>query len=152
MLPLFIYLKDHFSNVLDLIIEPLCKRKCFDGKQVLSYNQPLSTYSITYNGEIYNYLVTLQFVTESDTEVKHKVYGRHQQWMANDLQCYLVRDRCGEKPLFIASQGDALYFSEISPLMSLSNCSREIDNSALGFFLNLDIASQVKPYNCYQAT
>ena len=53
----------------------------------------------------------------------------------NTNTCYLVRDRCGEKPLFIASQGDALYFSsEISPLMSLSNCSREIDNSALGFF------------------
>lgn len=125
-------------------------------------NQPMTDVSgkisITYNGEIFNYLeirnelidLGAEFVTESDTEViiqLYIVYGEDSFKMLDgqfafcitDLQrncSYLVRDRCGEKPFFLFNQDRSLSFcSEIKPLMLLSNCSKEIDNSSLKFFL-----------------
>ena len=138
--------KNHFSNVLDLLDHrgPDAKGvKCFDEERVILghtrlsiidisnlSNQPLSdisgNISITYNGEIYNYLelkkellgIEKQFVTESDTEViiqLYKVYGESAFKMLdgqfafcisdqNTNTCYLVRDRCGEKPLLLPAK------------------------------------------------
>ena len=80
-------------------------------------------YTITFNGEIYNYRLLrkelsshgVQFKTQSDTEVilalwrAHGVEGLARMrgmfalaiWDAREQEAVLVRDPCGIKPLFI---------------------------------------------------
>ena len=118
-------------------------------------HQPRSTkdgrYTITFNGEIYNYKEIRQellalghvFVTESDTEVLLTA------WVHWGSECLtrligmfsfvvvdrklnnltLVRDAFGIKPLFYSYENDSLCFaSEIKAVMLLRNKASELDN------------------------
>jgi len=59
-------------------------------------------------------------------------------WDARSQKGYLVRDRCGKKPLFYTRIGRALYFaSEIKALLAVPGCSRQIDPEALQAYLGL---------------
>jgi asparagine synthase (glutamine-hydrolysing) len=59
-------------------------------------------------------------------------------WDARSQKGYLVRDRCGKKPLFYTRIGRALYFaSEIKTLLAVPGCSRQIDPEALQAYLGL---------------
>ena len=98
-------------------------------------------YTITYNGEIYNYaalraeLMTrgIQFRSTSDTEVILRLYeaegpgcvGRLRGmfafaiWDAQERVCFIARDRFGIKPLYYAPGRGALTFaSELRALLA----------------------------------
>lgn len=107
-------------------------------------NQPyfFQNLVLSYNGEVFNYIELRRdliaqgyaFDTESDTEVVIKAYHRYGSQcfdMFNGMwalaiydrtTCELVlcRDRFGQKPLFFAQRGDALYAaSELQALAGL---------------------------------
>lgn len=115
-------------------------------------------YSITYNGEIYNYLEIKkeletkghQFKTDSDTEV---LMAAFQEWKLNclaklngmfafavwdDLEktLTLVRDRAGIKPLYYAKIGDKFVFaSEIKAILASKLIKAKLDHEGLNQFL-----------------
>ncbi len=120
--------------------------------------QPMSnddeTVSITFNGEIFNYVELRQelmarghsFRTASDTEVIIRLYEEMGPdcverlngdfafaiWDARRRQLMLARDRMGVRPLFYAHSGGALYFaSEIKALLEVPGIVAELDPIAL---------------------
>jgi asparagine synthase (glutamine-hydrolysing) len=107
-----------------------------NGKQPMHY---LDRYTITFNGEIYNYpelkkeLVQkgYAFHSSSDTEVLLALYDQKKERCLDDLdgmfafaifdratqQVFCARDRFGEKPFYYTYSNDALYFgSEMKAL------------------------------------
>ncbi len=128
------------------------------GRQPMSYGD---RYWIVYNGEVYNYLELREelkqaghfFRTTSDTEV---ILAAYSQWGASCLsrfngmwafaildtleqEVFLARDRFGVKPLMMAWQSGALYFSsEIKQLLAVSttrkaNVRRVLDYLVTGY-------------------
>jgi len=114
--------------------------------------------SITFNGEIYNYLDLRAmlaakghtFRTQSDTEV---VLAAYHEWGTDCLahlngmfaiaiydgernRLFLARDRAGEKPLFYSAAGGGLRFSsELKGLLADSAFDRKISPAALDCYL-----------------
>ena len=134
----------------------------------------LNSITLTYNGEIYNYLdlrkelsKNYEFNTNSDTEVIIKSYLEWGEDFLNKIQgmfafalfdekreiVLLARDRLGEKPLFYYSNNDHFLFSsELSAFFSLSNINKRNLNETLlnGFPINreetlLSNVNQVEP-------
>ncbi len=125
--------------------------------------QPMSTqdgaYTITYNGEIYNYrglreeLVRLgsRFTSTSDTEIILEAYRHWDKecvkrlrgmfafalWDAQQQRCFFARDRIGKKPFFyrILEDGTFAFASEIKALIPLGPVS--VDLCALRAFIGL---------------
>ena len=114
--------------------------------------------SITYNGELYNFLALRQtleaaghrFLTESDTEVILKAYLGYGEsalehfrgmfafaiWDRRRQRLFLARDRVGKKPLFYSqTAGHFVFASELHALLAHPGISREIDPSALDEYL-----------------
>jgi len=110
--------------------------------------------TLTYNGEIYNYLelmkddpkIAARCRHRSDTEVLVEglsLYGIEFAKQLNGIFAftffdkstgagYLVRDRLGVKPLYYTTSEGNLYFSsEIKPLLKLSGTSHELDPESL---------------------
>lgn len=125
--------------------------------------QPMASsdgrYVVTYNGEIYNHLelreeleaLGEQFLTRSDTEVllvAYKVWGRDcvkrlrgmfafALWDNADKTIFLVRDRCGEKPLFYHRDGERLTFaSELKALVPLLETRPDLDPTVVDMYLH----------------
>jgi asparagine synthase (glutamine-hydrolysing) len=124
--------------------------------------QPMTSrngrYTITYNGEIYNYreiraeLVTMgvRFRGQSDTEVLLEGYAKLGPDILGKLngifafaihdaekrEVFLARDHIGAKPLYYAETPTSVVFgSEIKAFMGLADVSREIDPGALRRYL-----------------
>ena len=124
--------------------------------------QPMSdddgNLSITYNGEIYNFVELRQtleaaghkFLTGSDTEVILKAYLEYGAaaldhfrgmfafaiWDRRKQSLFLARDRVGKKPLFYARTDRHFAFaSELHALLAHPGISREIDPFALDEYL-----------------
>jgi len=120
--------------------------------------QPMSdvdaNLSITFNGEIFNYLELRQelilrgyrFATRSDTEVILQMYAdkgvdcvRHFNgqwafaiWDRRKRQLFLSRDRMGVRPLFYTQvNGKFLFASEVKALFNYPGVSRELDLEGL---------------------
>lgn len=121
-------------------------------------NQPMQDlsqrFSITFNGEIYNYKALKdelrvkgsEFFSNSDTEVIIEAY---KHWGTNCLSkiegmfafglydavaevLFLARDRAGEKPLYYSfDKGELIFSSEIKGILSLSKHLQEIDTASL---------------------
>lgn len=112
------------------------------------------------NGEIYNSPGLRgelekqghRFQGHCDTEVLAPLYNEYGEkawtrlegmfavalWDSRLQKGYLVRDRCGKKPLYYTLIGNALYFaSEIKALLAVPGCSRELDFEALHAYLGL---------------
>jgi asparagine synthase (glutamine-hydrolysing) len=110
--------------------------------------------TLVFNGEIYNFrelrrtlaLAGLRFERDSDTEVLLRAYERwghgvvHRLrgmfafavWDERDESLFLARDRFGEKPLFIATRGDSLFFaSEIKALLRVPGLDGGVDLDAV---------------------
>lgn len=120
---------------------------------------PDGRFTISFNGEIYNYLELQrqlqakgeEFASNSDTEVLLRlwaVYGpacltRVQGMYAfaiwDDLarKLYLVRDHFGIKPLYYACTGQTISFASESRALARAINSTEIDPGAMGAFLRL---------------
>lgn len=115
-------------------------------------------YSITYNGEVYNFQEIrselensgYSFRSNCDTEVILKAYiewgtGCFQRFngmfavaiydKANNI-LVMARDRMGKKPLFYYHNGDEFVFaSELKPIMKYPSFSRDINSDAVGMLL-----------------
>ncbi len=126
--------------------------------QPMSY---LDRYTITFNGEIYNYLELRKilsangfgFKSSSDTEVLLAMYHWKGQSMMNDLdgmfsfaiwdnvskKMFCARDRYGEKPFFFCLRQDGFYFaSEMKALFAIGvKC--EPDNSMIANYIFNDL-------------
>jgi asparagine synthase (glutamine-hydrolysing) len=123
-------------------------------------NQPfrIGDKHLVFNGELYNYLELKSelasaghaFATTSDTEVLLHALDRHGpavldrcegMWAfalydARDASLLLSRDRFGEKPLYLLSDGDGLYFgSEVKLLSALSGRRLPLDLDHLKRYL-----------------
>jgi asparagine synthase (glutamine-hydrolysing) len=127
------------------------------GHQPMRYES--DRYVITYNGEIYNYLELRtqleakgeRFASRSDTEVllaAYKVWGQgcvshfrgmfaFALWDAKEKSLFLVRDRCGEKPLFYYQDDHCLVFaSELKGLLPLLPSRPAIDPAVVDLYLH----------------
>lgn len=118
-------------------------------------------YSITYNGEIYNFKSlrkTLEasgvaFETQCDTEVLLKAYIHWGEgvlerisgmfafaiWDAHEKALFLARDRVGKKPLHYAllPGGWVAFASELKGLLEVPDLAREINPRAVEAYLAL---------------
>ncbi len=121
-------------------------------------HQPMTTpdgrYTITFNGEIYNYkalqaeLVAdgVSFHSNSDTEVILRLYEKHGAGCVNHLRGmyafaiwdddarigFLARDGFGIKPLYYSHDAERLIFaSELKALQASKLCSSSISSAAL---------------------
>jgi asparagine synthase (glutamine-hydrolysing) len=116
-------------------------------------------YSISFNGEIYNYRVLREdlaaaghtFRGTSDTEVMLAAISEwgvewaverfngmfaFALWDARNRQLHLARDRAGEKPLYYGLQKRAVIFgSELKALRAHPDFDAEIDRGALALYL-----------------
>lgn len=131
-----------------------------------SNDQPLADWEgrvwIAFNGEIYNFRrvraelegMGHRFRTHGDTEVILEAWkawgpeclGRLEGmfafalWDVRAQQLLLARDRCGEKPLFLADLpgGGLLWGSEMKALLAHPRLPRAVDPAGLGDFLSLN--------------
>ncbi|MDP3957986.1 MAG: asparagine synthase (glutamine-hydrolyzing) [bacterium] len=117
--------------------------------------------TITFNGEIYNYLelkTALQkrghaFSTKSDTEVILKAYREYGEecpaylegmfafaiWDEEKKTLFCARDRFGEKPFYYAAtrSGGYIFGSEIKSLIASGEIDPKISREAIDIYLSL---------------
>jgi asparagine synthase (glutamine-hydrolysing) len=134
-----------------LAIIDLSKR----GHQPMTY---LNRYTITFNGEIYNFqeerekLVKLgyQFNSVTDTEVILALYDKYGKKCLDHLRgmfafaiydeientIFLARDRIGKKPLkYILNDNGIIFASELKAILTQSGVKRELDYKAIHLYL-----------------
>jgi len=125
-----------------------------------SANQPMQSQNgdlvLVFNGELYNYrelksqLSDYPYTTNSDTEV---VLAAYQKWGIDAIQrfngmfamalwdnrkkeLYLVRDRLGIKPLYVARSGQSVVFaSEVRALLHSGLVNKQLNTAAVVDFL-----------------
>jgi asparagine synthase (glutamine-hydrolysing) len=124
---------------------------------------PATRSVLSFNGEIYNYIELRErllnegerFVGHSDTEV---LLHALEHWgvertlpLLNGMWAFawadvrrglvvLSRDRCGEKPLYVATDGGRTVFaSDLRAILHLAPKARSLDRSALVDFLKLGL-------------
>lgn len=126
------------------------------GAQPMHY---LQRYTITFNGEIYNYIeikqklikAGYQFRSESDTEVLLALYDQKGEdcledldgmfafaiWDEKEQNLFCARDRFGEKPFFYCFLNGQLFFaSEIKALWSIG-LERSLDWETFFYYMHL---------------
>ena len=130
------------------------------GRQPMQKKIGNRTYTIVYNGELYNtedIRNTLQnkgytFVTSSDTEVLLTAYIEWQEacpaylngifafgvWCEEEKSLFLCRDRMGVKPLFYtARDGEILFASEMKSLLAHPTMKPIVDRQGLASLLSI---------------
>lgn len=125
------------------------------GKQPMFYAD--GRYTITYNGEIYNYLELREkletrgykFVSNSDTEVLLALYSDKKEKCLEDLDgmfafaiwdeqeqiLFAARDRFGEKPFYYALHENSFHFASEMKALWAANVPRTVDNRMLYNYL-----------------
>ena len=124
------------------------------GRQPMTYAVGGRTYTVCYNGELYNTQEIrnrlesrgYNFFSHSDTEVVLKAYCEYREkcldlfngiyafgiWEHEEKRLFLARDRMGVKPLFYCVCGSGLVFaSEIKALLEHPEINAEIDEEGL---------------------
>lgn len=125
-----------------------------NGKQPMSFSYKNETYTIVYNGELYNAeelrcdLISkgIEFSSHSDTEVLLKCYAYYKKECVNMLNgiyafavfeeksntLFLCRDRIGVKPLFYYEYDNGLLFaSEIKAMLKSKVFTPTVDENGL---------------------
>jgi len=129
------------------------------GGQQPIFNQDKSSV-IVFNGEIYNFQTLRtdlieqgdKFSTNCDTEVILHLYDRYGAdcvqylrgmfafaiWDFRDKSLFIARDRVGKKPLLYSftENGDLIFGSEFTALLSHPALSREVDYEAIDSYLS----------------
>ncbi|MBQ8011056.1 MAG: asparagine synthase (glutamine-hydrolyzing), partial [Oscillospiraceae bacterium] len=128
------------------------------GRQPMQYTDGTETYTIVYNGELYNTeelrRELLQrgytFDTHSDTEVLLKAYAEYGEdcvslcngifafavWEHKRQRLFLARDRIGVKPLFYHMTKEHLIFgSELKAILAHPSVPHEIDLNGISQLL-----------------
>lgn len=124
------------------------------GKQPMTYAVGGKTYTVCYNGELYNTDEIrnrlesrgYNFFSHSDTEVVLKCYCEYKEkcvemfngifafavWEHEEKRLFLARDRMGVKPLFYVKSSDGIVFaSEIKALLEHPEINAEMDIDSL---------------------
>ncbi|MDR0738820.1 MAG: asparagine synthase (glutamine-hydrolyzing) [Oscillospiraceae bacterium] len=124
------------------------------GRQPMTFSNAGETYTITYNGELYNtneirnklLLKGFNFESHSDTEVvlKSYIYWKNEclehfngifgfgVWEHNSKKLFLARDRIGVKPLFFVDYNNGIIFgSEIKTLLAHPKIRPEVSKEGL---------------------
>ena len=124
------------------------------GRQPMTYAVGGKTYTLCYNGELYNTLEIrnklesrgYNFFSHSDTEVVLKAYCEYKEkcvelfngifafgiWEHEEKRLFLARDRMGVKPLFYSITDSGLVFaSEIKSLLEHPEINAEMDIDSL---------------------
>lgn len=124
------------------------------GRQPMTYAVGGRTYTVCYNGELYNTLEIrnrlescgYNFFSHSDTEVVLKAYCEYKEkcvdmfngifafgvWEHEEKRLFLARDRMGVKPLFYSECGSGIVFaSEIKALLEHPEINSEMDIDSL---------------------
>lgn len=130
------------------------------GAQPMTFRQEPETYTIVYNGELYNTpelrraLTALghSFQSHSDTEVLLHAYAQWGEgclerlvgiyafavWEERRKRLFLARDRMGVKPLFYKlHEGGMLFASEIKTLLAYPTVRAELDENGAAEILLL---------------
>lgn len=125
-----------------------------NGKQPMSFKFNDTTYTIVYNGQIYNtealkdFLKSkgFEFKGHSDTEVLLKSYVYFGKevcshlngifafaiWNDKEKELFLARDHFGIKPLYFANQNNNFIFgSEIKAILKHNEIKPEIDETGI---------------------
>ena len=125
------------------------------GKQPMRLSQGEETYTITYNGEIYNMQEVRKeltrlghvFHSRSDTELVLRSYMEWGEkaldklngifafavWEENRQRLFLARDKMGVKPLFYALDGSGIVFaSEIKTILAHPELDAKLDARGVG--------------------
>ncbi len=128
------------------------------GRQPMQFSTPDETYTIIYNGELYNteeirrMLIAdgYEFQTHADTEVLLKAYAAYGEqcvdlcngifafavWEHNRERLFLARDRIGVKPLFYHLTSERLVFgSELKAILAHPRVPHEIDMNGISQLL-----------------
>ncbi|MDD2376915.1 MAG: asparagine synthase (glutamine-hydrolyzing) [Clostridia bacterium] len=124
------------------------------GSQPMTFKKGNKTYTIVYNGEIYNYdevrkiLIDndIELVTRCDTEMVIKLYMLYGDKFLKSLngifafciyeesenKLFLARDHIGVKPLFYTIHDDELFFaSEMKSIFEYDKIPRVIDKAGI---------------------
>lgn len=138
----------------------LDKSKCETEKQPMSYKYNDTTYTILYNGRLYNadelreFLINkgFEFVTHSDTEVLLKAYVYYGKdvckylngifgfgiWNDKNRELFLARDRFGIKPLYYSiNNGNFIFSSEIKAILEYPDVEAKVDLNGIGELFGL---------------
>jgi asparagine synthase (glutamine-hydrolysing) len=125
------------------------------GHQPMSY---LGRYTITFNGEIYNFQAErsklikqgYEFRSDSDTEVILALYSKYGKKCLDHLRgmfaftiydekedtLFMARDRIGVKPLkYLLTDSEIVFASELKAILALKNISPKIDPMAIQKYL-----------------
>lgn len=125
-----------------------------NGKQPMSYKENGNTYTIVYNGQIYNsnelreVLIKngFEFTGHSDTEVLLKAYINYGKdvlkylngifafaiWNERDKELFLARDQFGIKPLYYTiKNGNFIFASEIKSILKHPDVKTQIDSTGI---------------------
>jgi asparagine synthase (glutamine-hydrolysing) len=125
------------------------------GRQPMFYAE--GRYTITFNGEIYNYLELrealekegVRFESASDTEVLLALFHKKKEKCLADLdgmfafaiwddvekKLFCARDRFGEKPFYFAFHNDSFYFASEMKALWKAGVPRNVDERMLFNFL-----------------
>lgn len=126
-----------------------------NGHQPMTYN---SRYTITFNGEIYNFQTEREklikkgykFNSNSDTEVVLALYACYGKKCLDHLRgmfafaiydevektIFLARDRIGKKPLkYLLDNRGIIFASELKAILTQSGVKRDIDYKAIQLYL-----------------
>jgi len=118
----------------------------------------LGRYTITYNGEVYNYHEErkklekdgYKFVSDSDTEVILALYAKYKTGCLKYLRgmfafaiydehedtLFFARDRIGKKPLkYVLSDEGIIFASELKAILALKGVSPKVDHAAIQKYL-----------------
>ena len=120
-------------------------------------------YTITYNGEIYNYIELKEtllkkgftFLTHSDTEVilaAYACYGKEclqhfdgmfafAIWDERDKTLFCARDRFGEKPFYYVTENDQFIFASEMKALWAVGVAKQLKPARLLTYLTLGITS-----------
>ena len=124
------------------------------GKQPMTFKYNENTYTLVYNGQIYNTKELKEFLTEkgfifethSDTEVLLKAFIYFKEdvvkhlngifafavWNENKNELFMARDHFGVKPLFFALKDDYLVFaSEIKSILEFPTIKPVINKNGI---------------------
>lgn len=130
------------------------------GKQPMHYK---NRYTITFNGEIYNYLEIkddledkgYSFISDSDTEVLLALYDQKKEdclhdldgmfafaiWDAVEEVLFCARDRFGEKPFHYAVHDNAVYFASEMKALWAAGIPKVTDKDMQSYF-SLSLSTQ----------
>lgn len=144
----------HVGNNCALIHTRLAVIDIENGKQPMTFVRGNQSFTIVYNGELYNTdevrreLIELgyEFTGHSDTEAVLKAYVcwgdrcvekfngifAFAVWEEHNQRLFVARDRIGVKPFFYTIRNNAFYFaSEIKGLLCHDNMPCEIDKTSV---------------------